>query len=436
MDGDDFLQKSNFLSLDDDFQESSFFALDDDFQESSDKQSSLLNDVQKSGDNQSIDDQSSDDQSSDNQSNDQSSDVQSCLSNDSSLAIEGLSSEISTIDLSQTKAGAKNQEEPNSKRRKIGHPLWNYFEQSSDRKYVYCNLCRNRYGKKTGISTIKRHFESHHKGEYKQYQSTLTFEQIEHYGVRDEKKVKRLNRILLRWIICDQQAFSVVDNKDFCALISALDPRFKLPTRQTISNHVTQIYEQERIQLCSFFRCFDHKVAITTDAWTACTNQAYFSVTLHWIDDNWCLQRILLDLIPLHERHTGIFLAENIWQQIEYFGLGTKILSITADNAANMDVCGRHLASMLESHYNNTTFRRIRCAAHVLNLAVTQGISVFSESVKKARVFASHICRSQPCFEELKKVFAMKGKPFLVPDLDVETRWNSMYLMLNKLYQI
>ena len=60
LDGDDFLQKSNFLSLDDDFQESSFFALDDDFQESSDKQSSLLNDVQKSGDNQSIDDQSSD----------------------------------------------------------------------------------------------------------------------------------------------------------------------------------------------------------------------------------------------------------------------------------------------------------------------------------------------------------------------------------------
>ena len=72
----------------------------------------------------------------------------------------------------------------------------------------------------------------------------------------------------------------------------------------------------------------------------------------------------------------------------------------------------------------------------MLNLAVIQGISVFSESVKKARVFASHIRRSQPCFEELKKVFAMKGKPFLVPDLDVETRWNSMYLMLNKLYQI
>lgn len=30
----------------------------------------------------------------------------------------------------------------------------------------------------------------------------------------------------------------------------------------------------------------------------------------------------------------------------------------------------------------------------------------------------------------------MKNKPFLVPDLDCETRWNSLYLMLNKLCRI
>ena len=202
--------------------------------------------------------------------------------------IEGFNSEISSINLSQSEASTENQE-PNSKWRKISHPLWHHFEQSSDGKYVYCNLCRSRYGKKTGISTIKRHFEKHHKGEYKQHQSKLSFGQIEHYGVHDERKVKWLNGLLLRWIICDQQAFSVVDDKDFCALILVLDPRFKLPTRQTISNHITLVYEQEQIQLRNFFQCFDHKVAITTNAWTACTNQAYLSVTLHWIDDDWCL---------------------------------------------------------------------------------------------------------------------------------------------------
>jgi len=219
-------------------------------------------------------------------------------------------------------------------------------------------------------------------------------------------------------------------------LISALDVRFNLPTRQTISSHIQRIYEQERIKLQKFFENFDRKVAITTDAWTACTNQSYLSVTLHWIDDNWCLQRILLDLIPLHERHTGVSLAKNIIEQIEHFSLGTQVLSLTADNASNMNVCGRHLASLFESHHENMTFCRLRCAAHILNLAVSKGISVIDESIKKAREFASHICRSQPCFEELKKIFVMKDKPFLVPDLDVETRWNSMYLMLEKLCKI
>lgn len=259
---------------------------------------------------------------------------------------------------------------------------------------------------------------------------------VEPYGSRDERKVKRLNGLLIRWIICDQQAFQVVENEDFRKLILALDPRFKVPSRQTISDHILRIYEQERAQLCSFFQNFDRKVAMTVDTWSACTNQAYLSITLHWIDNNWCMQRILLDLVPLHERHTGIFIAKNIIEQVEYFGLGKQLLSLTMDNAANMDACGRHLASLLESRYNNTNFCRIRCASHILNLAVKEGLSVLDKSVKKARDFTSHIRRSQPSFEELKRVFMMKNKQFLVPDLDVDTRWNSTYLMLKKLCRI
>src|SRR3954451_9329693 len=91
---------------------------------------------------------------------------------------------------------------------------------------------------------------------------------------------------------------------------------------------------------------------------------------------------------------------------------------------------------MLQSRYGNIIFRRLQCAAHILNLAVVDDLSIFDESIKKARKFASYVRYSQPYLEELKKIFEMKDKPFLVPDLDVETRWNSMYLMLNKLYQI
>ncbi|CAG8692129.1 4883_t:CDS:2, partial [Gigaspora rosea] len=219
-------------------------------------------------------------------------------------------------------------------------------------------------------------------------------------------------------------------------LILALDLCFKIPIRQTISDHVLRIYEQERAQLCNFFQNFDRKVAMIVNAWSACTNQAYLSITLHWINDDWYMQRILLDLIPLHERHTGVFIAENIIEQVEYFGLGAQLLFLTADNATNMDVCGCHLANLLQSRYNNTNFCCVRCTSHILYLAVKEGISVLDRSVKKAHEFTSYIRHSQPCFEELKKVFIMKNKQFLMPDLDVNMKWNSTYIMFNKLCRI
>jgi len=55
-------------------------------------------------------------------------------------------------------------------------------------------------------------------------------------------------------------------------------------------------------------------------------------------------------------------------------------------------------------------------------------------SITKLRIFASYIRKSQPLFEELKKIFELKGKPFLMPDLDVPTRWNSTYTMIEKMF--
>ncbi|CAG8671618.1 6156_t:CDS:1 [Cetraspora pellucida] len=101
-----------------------------------------------------------------------------------------------------------------------------------------------------------------------------------------------------------------------------------------------------------------------------------------------------------------------------------------------MNVCGKNLASMLKYHYDNTAFCQLRCAVHILNLAVVNGLSVVDESTKKAQEFASCIHHSQPCLEELKKIFEMKSQPFLMPKLDCETRWNSLYLMLKKLNKI
>ncbi|CAG8804645.1 24061_t:CDS:2 [Cetraspora pellucida] len=57
-----------------------------------------------------------------------------------------------------------------------------------------------------------------------------------------------------------------------------------------------------------------------------------------------------------------------------------------------MDVFGRTLHDKLQYKYNNQDFKHVRCATHVLNLAVS---------------------------EDLKKIFQINERSFLVPDLDV-----------------
>ena len=100
------------------------------------------------------------------------------------------------------------------------------------------------------------------------------------YGKNEEEKVACLIELLIRWIIKDQQAFSVVENADFCEFIAALDQRFQLPTRQLISQSILNLYNDQKEMLHILLSTMPNKFAITTDVWTSCTNLGYLSIML------------------------------------------------------------------------------------------------------------------------------------------------------------
>ena len=68
-----------------------------------------------------------------------------------------------------------------------------------------------------------------------------------------------------------------------------------------------------------------------------------------------------------------------------------------------MNVFGCTLHEILQSQYGNSDFEHVHCAAHVLNLAVCDGMKIVVNSITKLRNFASYIRKSQPLFEDLKK---------------------------------
>ena len=140
--------------------------------------------------------------------------------------------------------------------------------------------------------------------------------------------------------------------------------------------------------------------------------------------------KLLLDIIPIYESHTGLNIANAILEVIDFYGIGKNIIAATTDNGSNMITFANHFQQILKEKFNNNDFKHYRCAAHTLNLIVMEGLKFVDIAIIKARLFASIIRNSQPIFEELKQIFKMKNKPFLKPDLDVPTRWNSTFLMI------
>ncbi|CAG8761808.1 16027_t:CDS:2, partial [Rhizophagus irregularis] len=126
------------------------------------------------------------------------------------------------------------------------------------------------------------------------------------------------------------------------------------------------------------------------------------------------------------------------WTMIEQQQTNKSVepYAITTDNASNMNVFGQNFTQLLSDNHGNVLSRRVRCAAHILNLVVRDGLDAVGKSIIKARKFAIAIRSSQVLFEELKKIFELKQRPFLVPEIDVSTRWNSTYIMIEKLRKI
>ena len=59
-------------------------------------------------------------------------------------------------------------------------------------------------------------------------------------------------------------------------------------------------------------------------------------ITAHWIDREWHQKELVIGFEPLNGSHTGKNLAEALIVVIKRYNLGSKLLSITTDNASNM----------------------------------------------------------------------------------------------------
>lgn len=267
-------------------------------------------------------------------------------------------------------------------------------------------------------------------------QTTLTFKTGETSALvaaSTRFNLQLCRRALAMFVIVDEQPFSVVEGEGFKFLCKQLQPQFTVPSRYTVARDCFKMYVEEKNRLKSFFRSECNRVALTTDCWTSVQNLNYIVLTAHFIDNEWKYQKriISFSIIPNHKGET---IGKKIEEVLREWGL-RKLSTITVDNASSNDVAVGYIKRRM-ANFNGVVmdgnFLHMRCCAHILNLIVNEGIKENDSSIVSVRT-AVRFVRSSPQrlakFKELAECSKIECKKLL--SLDVPTRWNSTYLMLD-----
>ncbi|KAK3890989.1 hypothetical protein Pcinc_005154 [Petrolisthes cinctipes] len=238
-------------------------------------------------------------------------------------------------------------------------------------------------------------------------------------------KKKQLDDLVVKMIVKDLQPLSIVEEEGFRELVTALDSRYTLPSRrELVRTHLPHLYQQERQRLHEELGSASY-IALTTDIWTSRQTKGYITITAHYISPEWSLKSCVLETARMKKEHTAENIANYIRRVCEEWDIFHKVCCIVTDNGANI------VAAVTKC----LQVKHVPCFAHTLNLVV-QSAMKNSEEVRhvreKVRAIVTFFHHSVKASDKLAEVQEEKGfhKKKLITDVD--TRWNSVYYMLER----
>jgi len=314
--------------------------------------------------------------------------------------------------------------------------VWEYFDKEPFDAPVHnvCKTCSFKYKLTTGISTLRKHLKDNHQivvpTRNTRKQTPIT--EVKPFNQQEQAEH---TEYLIRWLICDLQPFTTVDNVYFREFIKHFCPQYTIPRRQQVKDLIMSAFINRRTKIASELQ-IEGQCSLTADIWTSINQDAYLGITIHYIDSNWNLRNFLLDIIPFTTRHTGENIANEIITILNEFNILDKVIALTTDNESAMVVCGRKLAESLGSQLSLVTFSHYRCAGHILNLGVKQGLELIGDPINKVHELMNKIKNSTLLYNQLCNFCELKNIYNYKPVLDVVTRWNSTYHMLKRLEEL
>lgn len=238
--------------------------------------------------------------------------------------------------------------------------------------------------------------------------------------------------LLVRMVVGMELPFQHVEHPFFRDFVSSLQPKFSVISRSTLVRDIFSRWETERSDLKKFMSQHCDRICLTADTWTSVQTLSYMSLTAHFIDNNWTLQKRVINFCQVPDT-TGNTIATTIEACLSDWGL-YRVLTVTLDNASSNDVAINRLKKRYMSWDKlvlKGEYIHMRCCAHILNLVVKDGLKLVDDSLYRIRDAVKYVRCSSSRLRRFKGYVAKVNSDYKgLVCLDCETRWNSTYLML------
>ncbi|KAJ0180829.1 hypothetical protein K1T71_002914 [Dendrolimus kikuchii] len=261
----------------------------------------------------------------------------------------------------------------------------------------------------------------------------VLFNNIKSVANVEGNKHKKITESIVNFIILDHKPFSVVEGKGFIQLIKEIVPLYKVPSRETFKKRIDDKYEVMSVVFKKYIQEAEH-YCITYDIWTeAMRNKSFVGVTTHFLEKS-KLRSVSLGVFELFEKHTAEYVQRKLTEIFQEWNISTdKVTAIVTDNDSTVMKVNRDMFGEKKI---------IPCFAHTVNLVVTNSLDksqMASAIINKVREIVKFMKRSVNASDELRKKqkenSLMEGKVKKLI-LDVRTRWNSTYYMLERFIEL
>lgn len=210
-----------------------------------------------------------------------------------------------------------------------------------------------------------------------------------------------------------------------------VQPAWQGISRNTVKRKILRRYNTRKNELIEYFhKNQDLQVSICSDIWTDhWQHHSYMGVTCHWVDRSFQLHKRVLAFRVFDDAHTARNIARVLLTVLQEYRLTKRVFSIGFDNASANTASIPELIQNCQPGIGGKFFH-IRCAPHILNLCVQDGLTYLQSVVEPIRFVLRALWRSKQLRQQWSAYCrSHQARPKQFPK-DVCTRWNSTYKMI------